>query len=99
MGRIERQLLDGDAAPTDLRPSPANRTIPHKSDKCFYLRQRTGVLHDLIQEPANGLRRIHIPRTSVNKFVPGRWKTARNVSGGRSTWPRPLTCCRRGRYV
>jgi hypothetical protein len=23
-GRIEQTLLDGDAAPTDLRPSPAN---------------------------------------------------------------------------
>ena len=23
-------LLDGDVAPTDLRPSLANRTIPHK---------------------------------------------------------------------
>src|SRR5215208_2861378 len=37
--------------------------------------------------------------TWVNKIVPGRSKTARNVSGGRSTGPRPLTCCRRGRYV
>src|SRR5215204_1107532 len=26
--------------PTDLRPSPANHTIPHKSYRCFYLRQR-----------------------------------------------------------
>src|SRR5215218_10521867 len=26
-GRIEQALLDGDVAPTDLRPSPANRTI------------------------------------------------------------------------
>src|SRR5215208_4738022 len=26
-GRIERALLDGDVAPTDLRPSLANRTI------------------------------------------------------------------------
>jgi hypothetical protein len=30
MGRIEQTLLDGDAAPTDLRPSPANLTIPQK---------------------------------------------------------------------
>ena len=30
MGRIEHTLLDGDVAPTDLRPSPANRTIPQK---------------------------------------------------------------------
>jgi hypothetical protein len=30
MGRIEQTLLDGDVAPTDLRPSPANRTIPQK---------------------------------------------------------------------
>src|SRR5215203_5296804 len=29
-GRIERQLLDGGAAATDLRPSPANPTIPQK---------------------------------------------------------------------
>ena len=29
-GRIEQTLLDGDAAPTDLRPSPANHTIPQK---------------------------------------------------------------------
>ena len=43
-GRIEQTLLDGDAAPTDLRPSPANRTIPHKSYRCFYLRQRAGAL-------------------------------------------------------
>ena len=27
MGRIEQPLLDGDVAPTDLRPSLANRTI------------------------------------------------------------------------
>src|SRR5215216_3033085 len=27
MGRIEQTLLDGDVAPTDLRPSLANRTI------------------------------------------------------------------------
>src|SRR5215211_826725 len=38
-GRIEQTLLDGDAAPTDPRPSLANRTIPHKSHRCFYLRQ------------------------------------------------------------
>jgi hypothetical protein len=43
-GRIEQTLLDGDAAPTDLRPSPANRTIPHKSAECFYLRQGPGLL-------------------------------------------------------
>jgi hypothetical protein len=30
MGRIEQTLLDGDVAPTDLRPSPANPTIPQK---------------------------------------------------------------------
>jgi len=30
MGRIEQTLLDGDVAPTDLRPSPANRTIPQE---------------------------------------------------------------------
>src|SRR5687767_5634089 len=29
-GRIEQTLLDGDAAPTDLRPSPATSTIPQK---------------------------------------------------------------------
>ena len=29
-GRIEQTLLDGDAAPTDLRPSPAKHTIPQK---------------------------------------------------------------------
>src|SRR5215213_10306841 len=52
-----------------------------------------------MHDPANELPRIPIPRTSVNKIVPGRWKTARNVSGGPSTGPRPLTCCRRGRYV
>src|SRR5687767_6640745 len=43
MGRIEHTLLDEGSAssPTDLRPSPA---IPpyHKSDRCFYLRQRAG---------------------------------------------------------
>jgi hypothetical protein len=36
-GRIEHTLLDGDVAPTDLGPSPAKRTIPHKSAECFYL--------------------------------------------------------------
>jgi hypothetical protein len=30
MGRIEHTLLDGDGAPTDLRPSPAKRTIPQE---------------------------------------------------------------------
>src|SRR5215216_6876010 len=40
-GRIEQMLLDGDVAPTDLRPSPAT-TPYHKSDECFYLRQRAG---------------------------------------------------------
>src|SRR5215203_5762900 len=45
------------------------------------------------------LPRITILGTSVNKIVPGRAKTARNVSGGLRPWPRPLTCCRRGRYV
>jgi hypothetical protein len=46
MGRIEHTLLDGDAAPTDLRPKTfaRNPTIPHKSAECFYLRQRAGAL-------------------------------------------------------
>jgi hypothetical protein len=31
MGRIEQTLLDeGVSTPTDLRPSPANRTIPQE---------------------------------------------------------------------
>src|SRR5829696_4022037 len=53
--------------PTDLRPSPANRTIPHKSYRCFYLRQKAKIVHGLIQDTAHGLRRIFLPRTRVNR--------------------------------
>src|SRR5829696_4581639 len=60
------------ATPTDLRPSPAPPPQPHhttKSYKCIYLPQRGGVLRGLIQDPANGLLRIPLPRTLVNNTL------------------------------
>ena len=42
-GRIEQTLLDGDAAPTDLRPSPAKRTIPQKVPNVSIYDKRDGI--------------------------------------------------------
>src|SRR5215217_4918184 len=61
------------ATPTDLRPSPAPPPQPHhttESYKCIYLPQRAGVLRGLIQDPANRLLRIPLPRTRVNRTFP-----------------------------
>jgi hypothetical protein len=63
MGRIEHTLLVGDGHPNRPKTFARNPTIPHKSDKRFYLPQRAGVLRALIQDPANGLLRILLPRT------------------------------------
>jgi hypothetical protein len=68
-GRIEHTLLDGEFSIRPNRPKTfaRNHTIPHKSDKRFYLRQRAGVLRGLIQDAANGLLRILLLRTPVNR--------------------------------
>jgi hypothetical protein len=52
------------SAPTDLRPSLANRTIPHKSYRCFYLRQRAGALHHERRESSDSMIEAGGPSTS-----------------------------------
>src|SRR5215204_5320954 len=81
--------------PTDLRPSLANRTIPHKSYRCFYLRQRAGVLRDLIQDPADGLRRILLPRTLVGKVAGGPFLWENVWRGNNGGWIQWLASARR----
>src|ERR687897_550380 len=56
--------------PTDLRPSLANRTIPQEVTNVSIYDKEPGyymILSRIIQDRANGLRRIHLPRTRVNK--------------------------------
>src|SRR5918993_2111578 len=55
--------------PTDLRPSLANRTIPQEVTNVSIYDKEPGyymILSRIIQDPANGLRRIHLPRAQVN---------------------------------
>src|ERR687891_1062931 len=58
------------SAPTDLRPSPATPPYHRKRQTFLSTINEPGyymILSRIIQDPANGLRRIPLPRTPVNR--------------------------------
>src|SRR5215207_11569971 len=65
-GQDRADTLGWGRRPNRPKTFARNPTIPHKSTECFYLRQSAGVLRDVIQDPANGLRRILLPGSRLN---------------------------------
>jgi hypothetical protein len=73
-GRIEQKLLDGEFSVRPNRPKTFARyhTIPQKVPNVSIYDKEPGyymILSRIIQDPANGLRRIPLPRTLVNSAI------------------------------